>query len=227
MNTTCHKFGRNLYHFQAGELPADEHRALANHVGGCDRCRQLLELEGGFLRGLKGRLSRAEAPPDLRVRIREALDREAAPRGVSGWLRVTWLVPATLALLLGFVLIPVVPRGGRVLTVDREVTVVDIDCERAGHTLQEQRGCRHESHRNALKVGPGRYWAISLDHDLGRRLAADREARGHRLYVVGDLHTSSGTLHLASYTDRDLELDPSARLGSASTIFAAVAPAGP
>ena len=211
MSVDCHEFRRKLYHFQAGELPGNERRPLEEHVGRCESCARRLEFEDGFLRGLKGRLGRAQAPPELRVRVREALEREAAPRGLSGWARTAWLAPAAAALLLAFVLIPAVPRGAIILTVEREVTVVDIDCERAGRSLQEQRGCTHPHHVNALKVAPGRYWAISLDHELGRQLVSDPGMRGRQLRVSGDLYTSSGTLHLAGYSEWDAALRPSTR----------------
>jgi hypothetical protein len=92
-----------------------------------------------------------------------------------------------------------------VVSVDRHVTVVDIDCEGMGWTLAQQRQCTHPHHLNALKVGPDQYWNISLDQELGRRLVADREMRGHRLHVVGDLYSSIHTLRLASFTDEDLD----------------------
>jgi anti-sigma factor (TIGR02949 family) len=200
----CRRFERDLFHFQAGELPEDEQRALADHVDGCPGCARRLEVEDGFLRGLKGRLGREEAPPELRVRVREALENQAAPRRSPGWLRTPWLVPAAAALLLAVLLIPAMPPWAGVMHVEREVTVVDIDCEGAGRTLEEQRLCAHPHHLNALKVGPDQYWNISLQQEAGRRLVADREMRGHRVLVTGDLYTSIRTLHVTGFADQDL-----------------------
>jgi anti-sigma factor (TIGR02949 family) len=202
MSDDCYRFRRDLYHFQAGELPEADRRGLAEHAGDCPACARRLEVEEAFLQGLRSRLGRAGAPPALRDRVRAALDREERQGGWAGWLRVEWLVPAAAALLLAFVLIPAAPGGALVLPVDRVVTVVDLPCERAGRTLEQQRGCDDPRHFNALKVGPDRYWTISLDHELGRRLLSDRGLRGHRLRVVGDLFTASGTLHLVAVTDR-------------------------
>ena len=75
----CDKFRRELYHLQAGELPEIEQRALTGHAEDCSGCGRLLALEDAFLRGLKNRLQRAPAPPELRARVRQALDREAVP----------------------------------------------------------------------------------------------------------------------------------------------------
>lgn len=201
----CRRFERDLFHFQAAELPEDEQRALADHVDGCPGCARRLEVEDGFLRGLKGRLGREEAPPELRDRVREALENQAAPRRSPGWLRTPWLVPAAAALLLAVLLIPAMPPWAGVMHVEREVTVVDIDCEGAGRTLEEQRRCTHPHHLNALKVGPDQYWNVSLQQEAGRRLVTDREMRGHRILVTGDLYTSSRTLHVTGFADQDLE----------------------
>jgi len=215
MTDDCYGFRRNLYHFQAGELDERERSLLAEHAHRCPSCARRLEVEETFLEGLRSRLGRVQAPPALRARLREALEREASPRGGSGWIRIQWLVPAAASLLLAFVLMPAAPSGALVLPVDRVVTVVDIQCERAGRSLQEQRGCDHPRHYNALKVGPDRYWMVSLDHELGRRLVSDRALRGRRLQVVGDLFTASGTLHVADYTDRSLVEATTVRLLSA------------
>lgn len=212
----CRRFERDLFHFQAGELPEDEQRALADHVDECPGCARRLEIENGFLRGLKGRLGRVEAPPELRVRVREALGGEATSRRSPGWLRNPWLVPAAAALLLAILLIPTMPPWAGIMHVEREVTVVDIDCDTAGRTLEQQRHCAHPHHLNALKIGPNQYWNISLQQAAGRRLVADREMRGHRVLVTGDLVTSIRTLQLTGFTDRDLEGSLSAGLTPAS-----------
>jgi hypothetical protein len=81
---------------------------------------------------------------------------------------------------------------------------VDIDCEHAGRSLEYQRRCNHPLHLNALKLGPDQYWNISLQPEAGRRLVADREMRGHRVFVTGDLYTSDRTLRVTEFADRDL-----------------------
>jgi anti-sigma factor (TIGR02949 family) len=211
----CRKFERNLYHFQAGELPESEREALADHVAGCADCARRLAIEDGFLRGLKGRLGRVEAPRELRVRIGDALEKEAAPAGAWRWLRTPWLLPATAAVVLTVALIGTIPPSASIEHVERDVTVVDLKCEGAGMSLSHQRRCLNPKHRNALKVRPGLYWKIALEGELARRLATDRDIRGHRLHVVGDLHAGTRTLHLASYDDRGLDHGLTARLGPA------------
>jgi len=207
----CRKFERELYHLQAGELPQDEQRTLRDHAGACPPCARLLEVEDGLLRSLKQRLVRVEAPPDLRVRVREALEQQTLPGRFTSWLRAPWLVPAAAALVLALLLIPALPPAmSGVVRVEREVTVVDIDCAAAGRTVEQQRHCTHPHHLNALQIGPEQYWNISLDREAGRRLVADREMRGHRLRVVGELYTGIETLHLTSFTDQDIGLETGA-----------------
>jgi hypothetical protein len=116
---------------------------------------------------------------------------------------------------LAVVLIPGVPHVGGAIHVEREVLVVDIDCEMAGRTLDQQRNCTHPHHLNALRVSADRYWNLSLVQPLGRRLVADRDMRGHRLQIVGDLYASIQTLDVTEYTDQDLDRDLSANLTSA------------
>ncbi len=198
----CGKFKRELYHFQAGELPEDEQAALAGHARECECCGQLLACERSFLRGLQGRLSRTAAPPELRVAIREALDREAGRFTFGAWLRAPWLIPAAAALVLSLLFVPPLARiGNGVVPVDREVLLVDLDCDRAGLTYERQRGCTNPLHLNGFKVGPSEYWTIGLDPDSDRGPVVDRDARGHRMHVVGKLYTQMQALYLTRYTD--------------------------
>ncbi len=200
----CRQFEADLYHFQAGELPEAEMAALAEHAEACPPCGRRLDVEAGLLRGLKGRLERAEAPPELRARVRRALATEAPPSRFRGWLRSRWLVPAVAALLLAVMMLPVMPTFVTLAQVDQEAIVVDYDCERAGKTLEQQRLCQHPEHLNALRVAPERYWNIGLDRQVGRSLAAQRGLRGHRLRVVGELNERKRTLHLAHFTDQGI-----------------------
>jgi len=203
----CHKLQRDLFHFQAGELPREDQRALTDHVAECPGCARLMEVEDSLLRGLKGRLGRVQAPPELQARVRQALDREPAPGRFSSWFRAPWLVPAAAALVLAVLLLPTLPQVSGALHVERVVTVVDIDCELAGRTLAEQRNCTHPHHLNALRVAADEYWNVSLDQGPGSRLVADRDMRGHRLHVVGDLYAGIRTLRVTDYTDQELERD--------------------
>ncbi len=221
---SCDKFRRDLYHMQAGELSQAEQLALAGHAGDCSCCGRLLAFEEAFLRGLKRRLSRAPAPPELRASVREALDRESVPVTFRAWLRAPWLVPAAAALALALLLVPALARiGSGVRPVDREVVLVDLDCDRAGLTFEQQRRCTNPLHLNAFKVGPGKYWTIGVDPDSDHGLVVDRNARGHRLHVVGDLYTRIRTLHVTSHTDKGA-VGLSTDLGAASRIAARVLP---
>lgn len=219
---SCARFRRDLYHLQAGELSQSEQSAFAGHAEDCAPCGQLLAFEDSFLRGLKRGLSRSAAPPGLRAGVREALDREAIPVKFSTWLRAPWLIPAAAALVLALLLVPALTRIGRgVVPVDREVWLVDLDCDRAGLTFEQQRGCTNPRHLNAFKIGPGKYWAIGVDPESDRGLVVDREARGHRLHVVGNLYTAIHTLQVTSHTDRGA-VGLSAELGPEPLIAARV-----
>jgi anti-sigma factor (TIGR02949 family) len=211
-NACCGRFARDLYHFQAGELPEEAMEAMAEHAEACPPCGRRLEVEQGLLRGIQSRLERAEAPPELRVRVREALEAEAAPSGLSGWLRAPWLLPAAVALVLAFALWPLIPQIASVTRVDQRVVLVDLECERAGKTIEQQRRCTHPKHFNALRVADGRYWHIGLDRTAGREIVSAIELRGHRLRVEGELDERSETLHLARYTDEGREPLMAARL---------------
>ena len=206
---SCGAFRRKLYHFQAGELPEGQREAFSRHLGDCPDCARRLAVEDEILGALKGRLRRVPAPPGLDERVRAALRQETGSGGFLAWFRSPWLVPAAAALLLAVLLMPALggfgvsgsgsPAG--VVRVDTEVVVVDLDCDRAGKTLAQQRRCEHPLHLNALKVSPGRYWSVSLDQELSRHLVADEEMRGHRLHVEGDLYTGIRTLRLSDFTD--------------------------
>ena len=110
-------------------------------------------------------------------------------------MRPTRVPPKLLAIR------PARTRPAGVVHVDREVTVVDLRCDRAGLALHRQKSCRDPNHLNALRIGPDQYWSISLDQDSGRDLAVDHEMRGHVLRVEGDLYTGIRTLHLSGFTD--------------------------
>ena len=55
--------------------------------------------------------------------------------------------------------------------VESQATLVDLACDRAGRTFDEQRRCPAPDHRNALKVGPKRYWYLDSDAAPGRLLS--------------------------------------------------------
>lgn len=201
----CSRLQQKIYHFQAGELPGDEQQELANHVEDCPRCKRRLEIEDAFLRGLKARIPRASAPPGLRYRVRAAIEDPSVRARRARGGRAAWLLPTAASVLLAALLLPSVTRWNGVVHVERDVTVVDLDCAQAGREIEYQRRCAHPLHRNALAVGPEEFWNIGLHDEAGRRLVADRDIRGHRVHVVGNLHTGTRTLEVAEFIDRDLE----------------------
>ena len=200
-SVNCQRFKRDLYHFQAGELPEAERQAFDRHLEACSDCARRIEVEAALLRGLKRRLVRTPAPAGLAARVRQSLDGAAAGGRFRAWLRAPWLVPAAAALILAVVLVPGLTGPAGVFPVERQVTLVDLDCDRNGLPTAQQPGCTHPHHLNALKVGPDEYWTIGLDREVGRRLVTDRQMRGRQLRVVGDFYEEIRTLHVTSFED--------------------------
>jgi hypothetical protein len=194
-----------MHHFQADELPEVEREAFQEHLNDCADCARALEVEEGFLRGLRARLPRAEQPSGLEQRVRAALRREALDPPSPSWHRTSWVAAAAAAVILALFLVPPLfrppaggwsPAGGVVQVVGLEVMVVDLDCDRAGMSLEAQRNCKAPYHVNALKTADGRYWHISPDHEEYGRLIADPAMRGTRLVVDGDYYPGINTLRI-------------------------------
>ena len=94
----CSAFKRDLYHFQADELPAAERDAYHEHLDACAPCAALLEVEQALLRGLRARLTPAAPPPGLETRVREQL-RQAGRSSRPGldWVRKPWFAAMVTA----------------------------------------------------------------------------------------------------------------------------------
>jgi hypothetical protein len=214
-NVTCDTFRRAVFHFQLDELPHDERVGLQEHLSACERCGRLLEVEDVFLAGLKARMAPAEAPPGLETRIRASLREAASPRrgGVVSWLRAPWFAATAASLLLAALLVPGIVDGPGVdadppagaIHVLMQATLVDRECDRAGHSFADQRRCAHPDHVNALKLPDGAYWLIGETPVDGIQLATDRDLRGHRFRVEGDYDPLARTVRLQDV--RDLGLD--------------------
>lgn len=197
----CRRVERDLYHFQAAQLPPAEMRSIASHLELCPGCARRQQFESAMLDSMRSGLPRVPAPPGLRDRILASLTAEerAGTRTRTRWWRAPWLAPAMAALLLAMVLLPGWPRLAGVIEVEREVVVVDIDCERSGKSLAEQRRCLHPHHLNALRGDDGSLWNVALGNEHGRTIAAERGLRGARLRVRGELHVRIRTIQLSEY----------------------------
>jgi anti-sigma factor (TIGR02949 family) len=224
---SCATFRQQLYHFQADELSEAERLVCSEHLDGCDECVRLLEVEDGFASALKSRLRRETAPPELVLRVREALAAEARPVVRRSWIRAPWAAALAASVVLALLLIP--GLSGRLqstpvspgVPVERLVTLVDLECDRAGHDAEFQRQCAHPRHVNALKLGPKHYWSLSLADGPGRALVTDRSLRGHLLRVEGTFHAGIDTLHVTGFED----LGPERLAGGSAGATASVVPA--
>lgn len=194
-----------MHHFQADEMPESERGLFQAHLDACADCARVLEIEDGLLRALKARLPRAEPPPGLEQRIRDALRAEAPDPGLPAWHRTPWFAAAAAAVLLALLLVPGLgrpldggwtPAGGVLQVAGMKVVVVDLDCDRAGMSIERQRRCAARHHINALKTADGRYLYISPDHKDYGRLIGDPEMRGRRLVVDGDYYPGINTLRI-------------------------------
>jgi hypothetical protein len=201
----CARFRRSIHDYQADEISELEREAFEGHRDACPDCARALEVEEGFLRGLRARLPRAEAPPGLEQRVRAALREEAPDPAATAWYRRPWLAAAAAAVLLALLIVPGLgrPPGGRwspasgvVQVSGVEVMVVDLDCDRAGMSIEYQRRCTAPYHVNALKTSDGKYWYISPDHEEYGRLIGDPRMRGRRLVVDGDYYPGINTLRI-------------------------------
>jgi len=198
----CSVFKRDLYHFQADELPAAERAAYIEHAGACAQCAALMEVEEGLLRGLKIRLTPGPLPPGLETRIREQLRRSTrSSRPGLDWVRKPWFAAIAASTLLAVLVLPnnlrPSPSPARSLApVSRVVTVVDFNCDRAGRPYEQQRLCADHTHLNALKLEEGGYWQIGSDRQAGRELITDRAIRGARMRVEGLFFERTRTLHV-------------------------------
>jgi mycothiol system anti-sigma-R factor len=201
----CRAFRDRIYHFQADEIPDAERGEFQAHLDACAECARVLEFEDGFLRVLEARIPRESAPPGLETRIRAALRAEApSPRRLA-WYRSPWFAAAAAVVLLVLLIVPTLdgpwldPRdgaAGAVQIASRELVLVDLECDRAGRTLEQQRRCNHPHHVNALKTAEGNYWNISPDQTGYGRLVHDPELRGRRMMIDGVYYPGINTLHI-------------------------------
>jgi mycothiol system anti-sigma-R factor len=211
----CKSFRDQIFLFQADELSGDDREACQRHLDTCEACAERLRVEDSMLRVVKAKLPRTPAPPGLETRIRAALREQALPEVRLPWYRTPWFAATAAAVLLVAVLVPSLvvdlpPEGdGSGILVREVVTVVDLDCDQAGHSLADQRGCAHPHHINALKLADGSYWAIGSEEADFRYLLLDRDVRGQQLVVQGRLYPDSHTVRLTAVEKLDARVSPS------------------
>ena len=73
-----------------GELPADERRAVEDHLTGCPECARAYEAQEGLRARLHGAGTYA-VPPGLEARVRAALDAQTRRAPVRPWQSYTRL----------------------------------------------------------------------------------------------------------------------------------------
>ncbi len=210
-NVDCSEFQTFVFHFQAGQLPEPDQQRLQDHVNGCPACADVLEFENAFLDVLQRRVRPTPAPPELKLRIREALAERAPER--PGWSFAWLLRPGFAATIASLVLVlllvgpwspfaPVASGDGRTragsLRVETTATLVDVDCDQAGLTYAQQQACRNGRHVNGLKVADNKYWHLISAQAAARELMLDRRRRGERVRVEGELFTEISTLYLTA-----------------------------
>lgn len=72
---TCEEAFRRLDDFIDRQLNAEEMRVVQEHLDVCAQCTREFNFELSVINGVRGRLSRIAAPPDLLSRIASSLPR--------------------------------------------------------------------------------------------------------------------------------------------------------
>jgi anti-sigma factor (TIGR02949 family) len=83
---TCEEAFRRLDDFIDRELSADEMRLVHEHLAVCAQCTREFNFEISVIDGVREKLSRIAAPPNLLTRIAASIrsDRDARPDSASG-----------------------------------------------------------------------------------------------------------------------------------------------
>jgi hypothetical protein len=214
----CNSFRDQIFLFQADELGREDREACQDHLDACEPCAAWLRAEESMLRALKAKLPRTPAPPGLETRVRAALREQASPQARVPWFRAPWFAATAAAVMLMAVLVPSLlvdspaDGGDSGVPVHEQVTVVDLDCDQAGYSLDDQRGCAHPHHINALKRADGSYWSISGEEAEFRYLLLDRDVRGRQVVVRGRLYPENHTVRLTAVETLDVRVRPSPRV---------------
>lgn len=74
---SCEETFRRLDDFLDRELSAAEIQSVEAHLGACEMCMREFRFEAGVLRGVREKLPRLSAPPDLLARISARIARVA------------------------------------------------------------------------------------------------------------------------------------------------------
>ncbi len=207
----CAIFKQHVYHFQADEVDAELREELQGYLNSCEMCARILEVENSFLSVIKSKAERATAPPGLETRLSSLLDQEVeelAPQETSQaaqggfWSRfltpqVAMVAAAAVVALAAVTLFPGFGDAGPVSEpVVRTATVVDLQCDKAGKSVDHQRACTHRRHFNALKLEGGGYWYVNPDSQAARQVVFDPRMRGSRLRVRGNYYPDLETIRL-------------------------------
>lgn len=127
-----------------GELPADERRAVEDHLTGCPECARAYEAQEGLRARLHGAGTYA-VPPGLEARVRAALDAETRRAPVRPWQSYTRLA-ASYVLAAGLGAAVAAGALGRVDATDRAARDVVSAHVRALVTEQPVQVASSDSH---------------------------------------------------------------------------------
>lgn len=78
---TCEEAFRRLDDFLDRQLSADEMRLVQEHLDVCAQCTREFNFELSVINGVRGRLSRIAAPPNLLSRIASSLKQPEPKEG--------------------------------------------------------------------------------------------------------------------------------------------------
>jgi anti-sigma factor (TIGR02949 family) len=208
---SCREMRDQLAAFLDEELPPESSRAIQAHLDACPPCLGFSRMEIEFTRVVRARLTRHEPPAALMTNLKAGMDAIDALRdGRSSsdpdsrpggpWLRrlMYGLTAAALGLALA---VPIAQRyepdlydRARMLISGTErvsATLVCVECDREGVSIEEQRHCHAPGHQTGLRCpGTGLWHLVANDATLP--LMKDRQRRGETVIVEGhwlaDIH---------------------------------------
>jgi anti-sigma factor RsiW len=82
--TEHREFSESLAAYALGALPEDESARIREHLAGCHECRAELEWLRAAVDTLPASVPQVEAPPELRSRVMDAVEREAELLNAAG-----------------------------------------------------------------------------------------------------------------------------------------------
>jgi anti-sigma factor RsiW len=125
-----------LIDYCAGTLEAAQAAEFEKHIGTCDDCRQMVEVQ----RDLWKTMDRWTPPPvssDFDARLYARIAREAAPSPWIRWWRMKWTPAISLAALCAMLAVALLVRLPAAHDAAKQIRPDRIDIEQVEQTLED------------------------------------------------------------------------------------------